>query len=67
MIRLKDIPKAFISAMIGIALFMGIMPDSIKGMPSWLFYLTLASSLPVGWLITTGIFKIARRFLHLEN
>jgi hypothetical protein len=60
----RYLPKAIASAIIGVMLFMSFMPNSIKGMPALVFYLAFATSLVVGWLAATGIFKVVLWFLH---
>jgi hypothetical protein len=62
--RIKYLPRVFIATVIGTVLFMSIMPDSIKGMPAWVFYSTLAFSFLIGWLAATGIEKAFLWFLE---
>ncbi len=64
---IKYLPKALLSAIIGAALFMNIMPNSITGMSEWIFYLALAGSLLIGWLVATGIFRAGRWYLNRLN
>jgi hypothetical protein len=54
---IKYLPKAIVSTVIGVVLFMSVMPNSIKGMPEWEFYSIFAGSLLFGWLVATGIVK----------
>lgn len=64
---IKYLPKAVVSVVIGVVLFLRIMPDSIKGMPEWVFYSKFALSLLVGWLVATGLFKAFRWYLNRMN
>ena len=57
MIPIKSIPKIMLSTVIATVLFMSIMPHKLNGMPTSVFYLILAVSLLVGWLVATGLFK----------
>ena len=58
MIPLKDVPKAVLATIIGVSMFMNIMPDQVEGTPfRTFFYLIFAGSLLIGWLVATGIFK----------
>jgi hypothetical protein len=61
---IRYLPKAIVSAVIGVALFMSVMPNSIKGMPDWVFYSIFAGSLLIGWAVTTGIFKAVFWFMN---
>jgi hypothetical protein len=54
---IKYLPRVVVSAIIGVIIFMSIMPDKTKGMPEWIFYSAFAMSLLTGWLITTGVFR----------
>jgi len=54
---IKYLPKAIVSAGIGVVLFMSVMPNSIKGTPEWEFFSIFGGSLLFGWLVATGIFK----------
>jgi hypothetical protein len=60
----KHIPKVLLGAVIGTALFMSVMPDSIKGMPQWFFYSVFATAILAGWILATAIIKV---FLWLLN
>ncbi len=67
MVRIKDIPKVFIATFIAVELFAHMMPNSIKGMPDWIFFSAFVMSLAVGWVITTGLFKVVLWFLNRKG
>jgi hypothetical protein len=66
-IPIKSIPKILLSMVLAVLLFMGIMPDKIGRMPEFVFFLILGGSLLVGWLVATGIFRLARWLLSHER
>jgi hypothetical protein len=66
-IPIKSIPKILLATVIGVLLFMGIMPDKIGRMPESVFFLIVGGSLLVGWLVATGIFRLARWLLSHER
>ena len=61
---IRYLPKAIVSAVIGTVIFMSVMPNSIKGMPEWVFFSIFAGSLLIGWAIATGIFRAVVWFLN---
>lgn len=61
---IQYLPKAIVSTVIGVILFMNVMPNSIKGMPEWVFYSISAISMLIGWLVATGIFKTVQWYIN---
>jgi hypothetical protein len=66
-IPIKSIPKILLATIIGVSLFMGIMPDKIGKMPESVFFLIFGGSLLVGWLAATGVFRLARWLLSHQR
>jgi hypothetical protein len=57
MVRIKDLPKAFITTVIAVELFVHLLPSISRETPDWIVFSVFVMSFVVAWLVTTGMFK----------
>lgn len=67
MVPIRDLPKAFVAVVLGVELFIHVLPNIRKGAPDWLFGCWFLLSFGVAWLITAGAFKAVGRVIKRKG